>query len=56
MREILEIPDAICQICSSKVFVWELVSISHLPDDLELWCWCEACDVETFHPLVWGEK
>jgi hypothetical protein len=47
----LEFPDPICQHCAGYCSTTEVVSTLHV-GGWELWCYCEACDIETNHPPV----
>ena len=45
----IEPPDSVCMMCSEICDTWEHVDIGM--GEHELWCYCEKCDVETFHKL-----
>lgn len=49
-----EFPDPICMICGKECDITEVVSVASLGHGppLELWCYCEKCKVDTFHPPV----
>jgi hypothetical protein len=38
-------PEPICQDCKMRCAVWE-------DHGEEIWCYCGACDIETFHPVT----
>lgn len=40
-----------CMGCSKECSIWEEVSTSWCGGDFEIWCYCEKCDIETFHPI-----
>lgn len=40
-------PEATCQTCSKVVDTTEEVDICM--GEIELWCYCRSCDIETFH-------
>ena len=46
-----------CQECGEDCETWEAVCIvagvheSKNPKDWKIWCYCEKCDIETFHDL-----
>ncbi len=37
--------------CNKECSIWEEVNISHMGTELEIWCYCPECDIETFHPI-----
>jgi hypothetical protein len=39
-----------CQNCGKDCNVYEQVNTAQIGGILEWWCYCEECDVETFHP------
>ena len=43
-----EYPEPICMVCGKECRIWEEVDIGG--GAFELWCYCKACDAETFHP------
>lgn len=46
-----EYPDPICMICGKKCYITEEVSTSPTGYGYwELWCYCKACKIDTFHP------
>jgi len=38
-----------CQNCGKDCQVYKQVNTSMMSEHLEMWCYCEECDVETFH-------
>lgn len=48
-----EYPEAKCMDCGQVCHLTqELVTAPYAPGcGLELWCYCPACNVETFHPI-----
>lgn len=40
-----------CMECGKECSIWEEVSTSHGSGDLEIWCYCPECDIDTFHPI-----
>lgn len=44
-----KIPEPICMVCTRDCERNEIVDTGG--GIRELWCYCEPCDVETFHPL-----
>ncbi len=47
-----EYPDAICQTCERECDITEeLYTLPYNHGDLQLWCYCPECDIETFHPI-----
>lgn len=38
--------------CGKECSVTEVVATDHLGGHLELWCYCEPCGLDTFHPPV----
>lgn len=47
-------PEPICMICGNWCEIWEEVRVcwgTQYPEGFEVWCYCPACDVETFHPI-----
>jgi len=52
--------EPLCQICGRWCAVWEWVTPTpyHGPHwhRGELWCYCEACGVDTFHLAVTREE
>lgn len=47
-----DFPPAICQWCEQLCDAVEVVETGCVESHWELWCYCEACDAETFHPGV----
>lgn len=39
-----------CTDCGGRCERWEVVNTDGIGDVWEIWCYCRACDVETFHP------
>jgi hypothetical protein len=48
-------PDPICQTCGNKCETSEEVDVGISFDEryskIELWNYCDDCDIETFHPI-----
>ena len=52
----IEYPEPVCMFCGLHCERQEEVSMDALDEwphegELELWCYCVKCDVETFHPI-----
>jgi hypothetical protein len=45
-------PPATCMECGRDCDISEIVAIDYMESEIELWCYCPVCDVETFHPLI----
>lgn len=43
-----EFPAPICMVCAKECTRTEVVHVGG--GVFELWCYCEKCDAETFHP------
>lgn len=43
-------PEPICQDCSKRSDIYEEVSVGF--GVIELWSYCRACDLETFHKIA----
>ena len=42
-----------CMDCGKDCYIWEEVNIGG--GEIEVWCYCKDCDVETFHPIPKNE-
>ena len=46
----LKYPVAICMECGEECERCEEVETT-TTGTIELWCWCEKCEIDTFHPI-----
>jgi len=40
-----------CQDCGKECEIWEEVNTAMIGKELEIWCYCKDCNIETFHAL-----
>lgn len=45
-------PDPICMMCGRECERYEVANCGPYDGGRQLWCYCERCDVDTFHPPV----
>jgi hypothetical protein len=38
-----------CQSCGKDCDTYEEVNTAQIGEELEMWCYCRDCDIETFH-------
>ena len=52
MREEAEYGEPLCMECGEYCKTYEIHN--WMKDDEEMWCWCDKCQIDTFHqPINW---
>lgn len=44
-------PEPLCQDCQQPCERFQEVRPARIVPEIELWCYCPICNIETFHPI-----